>query len=85
MRLSSSSLFDRSLYKLVKKDRKYKARVEKTLEHLVDQAMSNSLRLHKLSGSDNFSISVDMDIRIVFSWDRGEILLLNIGKHEDVY
>jgi len=46
-----------------------------------------SLRLHKVSGrfGSVWSISIDMDVRVIFRL-KGELInLLGIGTHEDIY
>lgn len=44
-----------------------------------------ALRLHKLSGKENWSISISSDIRLKFSIHRDTILCLDIGTHDEVY
>jgi len=44
-----------------------------------------SLRLHKLAGRETYSVSVDMKIRILIQLDAGDIHLLRIGTHNEVY
>lgn len=44
-----------------------------------------SFRLHKLIGQENYSISVDMKIRIIIHLDEDKIFLLRIGNHKQVY
>jgi len=87
MQVSSSSHFDKNLVKLYKSDSSYKAKVAKTVKELVNlnPATPGSIMIHKLSGTENYSISVDMSIRIVCRWRQNEIFLSDIGKHEDVY
>ncbi|MGI6278876.1 MAG: hypothetical protein ACOYJ8_03690 [Patescibacteria group bacterium] len=44
-----------------------------------------ALRLHKLSGTNIWSVSVDMENRIIFSWEKDGLFLLDIGSHDEVY
>ena len=44
-----------------------------------------SLRLHKLSNMEFYSVSVDMKIRIVFRLDKDKMFLIRIGNHDEVY
>jgi len=43
------------------------------------------LRLHKLSGQNNWSIFITRDIRIIFGFKGKKIYLLSIGFHDEVY
>lgn len=88
MQIVSSKRFDRNLSKLYDSDSFYKEKVSKVLKNLITPnalLYSRSSRLHKLRGSEIYSVSVDMSIRIIFQINGNEINLLNIGKHEDVY
>ena len=47
-----------------------------------------SLKLHKLSGnlSSHWAISIEADLRIIFRYtEDGNILLVEIGSHDEVY
>ena len=46
-----------------------------------------SLRLHKLEGGphEDWSISIEKDIRILFSYVKDGIVLVDVGKHDDIY
>jgi mRNA-degrading endonuclease YafQ of YafQ-DinJ toxin-antitoxin module len=61
------------------------AQVTKTLVLLGVNLLYPSLRLHKLSGTQNYSVSVNMSIRIIFHKDQDYLYLLRIGTHEEVY
>jgi mRNA-degrading endonuclease YafQ of YafQ-DinJ toxin-antitoxin module len=56
---------------------------------LKDNPFHPSLRLHKLKGelSEYYSISMDMKYRVVLEIiiKDNELLLLDIGSHDDVY
>jgi len=71
----------KSLYK----DSRYQTKVKKILYLLQQNPNHPSLRLHKLSGTNNYSISVDMSIRIIINIDSDNIYLLRIGPHQLVY
>jgi mRNA-degrading endonuclease YafQ of YafQ-DinJ toxin-antitoxin module len=62
---------------------------QKTLELLELNPLHPSLRLHKLKGRlDGYSsVSVNIRYRIVveFYIEENEIILVNIGTHDDVY
>ncbi len=61
----------------------------KTLELLEENPYHPSLRLHKLEGrlSDLYSVSINIVYRITLEFiiEKDNILLINIGKHEEVY
>ncbi len=61
----------------------------KTIKQLEIDPFYPSLRLHKLKGdlSEYYSVSIDMSYRIVIDLiitDK-EIILLDIGSHDEVY
>lgn len=85
MRLILSSNFQRKLDKLLQKEPQLKNRVNKTLRLMQTDLNYPALRLHKLSGTNIWSVSVDMEKRIVFSWEENGLFLLDIGKHNEVY
>lgn len=62
---------------------------QKTLELLELDPAHPSLRLHRLKGklSDLYSVSINLTYRITIEFViEGEaILLVNVGKHEQVY
>jgi proteic killer suppression protein len=62
---------------------------EKIIWLLADNPHHPSFRLHKLEGKmrDYHSVSINMRYRIVIDFiiNDKEIILLNIGTHDDVY
>jgi len=85
MDLITSSKFNSDLQKFLKKNPNYKIKVKKCLILLITNIYHPSLRLHKLIGKENYSISVDMKIRIIIHIDENKIFLLRIGNHQQVY
>lgn len=77
--------FQKQLKKLISRDSGVKARISKSLKTLLTDIDHPSLRLHKLSGRDNWSISMTKSIRIILHIEGNKIYLLEIGKHEEVY
>ncbi len=73
--------------KFLKKHPNLKDRYYKTLEILEDNPFHPSLRLHKLSGSDYRSISINMNYRIIlyFLIKDKDIYLLDIDSHDKAY
>lgn len=85
MNLVPSAHFVRDIRKLEKGNSKLKERIRKQLYQLHINPAHPSLRFHKLEGKETYSVSVSMDIRIIFSLRGDTIYLLRIGSHEDVY
>ena len=77
--------FDINLRKIVKSNAKLKFKIQKQIEFLSINPKHSSSRLHKLSGRNNWSISVTKSIRIVFTIENNRILLNRIGTHDEVY
>lgn len=80
-----SRRFERDLKKILRKNPKLKEKVERRVLILARNPKHKSLRLHKLSGSDNWSLSVSMDVRIIFSIRKNRVLCTRIGTHDEVY
>ena len=85
MRYVVSKKFVKNLSKLKKANPEYEYRVGKTLKDYATDPTIHSLRVHKLQGTGEFSISVDMSIRILLCREGEKAYLLDRGKHEDVY
>lgn len=84
MNLIATSRFDRELDRLVKKRLDIAKRVNKTLRLFSLNPHHPSLRLHKIS-HDMYSLSIDMNMRILILWEDDQVFLLRIGTHEEVY
>lgn len=80
-----SEAFQKQAKQLSTKDPRIKTRLQKTLGFLQKDIRHPSLRLHKLSGMHNWSISVTNSIRIIAHIEENTVYLLRIGKHEEVY
>lgn len=85
MNLIPSARFIADIKKLERGNTQLKEAIAKTLYHLRINPGHSSLRLHKLSGQQVYSVSVNMRIRIVFVRFGDDVHLLRIGMHEDVY
>ncbi|BCD61464.1 HigB toxin protein [Nitratiruptor sp. YY08-26] len=75
--------------KFFKKHPNLLPKYKKVIEQLENDPYYPSLRLHKLKGDLNeyYSVSIDMHYRIVIDLiitDK-EIILLDIGSHDEVY
>ena len=62
-------------------------KVTSVLSALVVNPFDSSLRTHKLSGRLNmcYGASINYRYRIVFGLDDKNVILLNIGSHDEVY
>jgi addiction module RelE/StbE family toxin len=80
-----SKHFERELKKIIKKEPKLKNKIEKQFLLLHSNPKQKSLRLHKLQGRDNWSLSITMGIRLIFSIRGNKIICLKIGPHDEVY
>jgi len=85
MKLVVSAHFHKSLIKLSVKNSKLKKQISKTLKLLTTSPHHPSLRLHKLSSKNDYSVSVNMSIRIILRFVGEDIYLLEIGSHDEVY
>jgi len=81
----ASKQFISRLEKLLNRDNHIESRVTKTLELLRKNINYPSLRLHKLKGCDNYSISVNKSLRFIINIKENKIALLDIGTHDEVY
>jgi addiction module RelE/StbE family toxin len=80
-----SDRFKKDLQKLIKKDFGIKNKIRKQIELLVVNPRHKSLRTHKLSGTDNWSLSINMSLRLIFTIRKNIILCTRIGTHDEVY
>lgn len=85
--------FVRALKRTVRKYPNLKAEVEETLRLLQEEPFATQLATHKLKGklAGSWACSAGYDLRIVFDFVKSEvqqeddILLLEIGTHDEVY
>lgn len=85
--------FVRSLKRTLKKQPSLRTRVEQTLRRLVDDPFDPALGAHKLKGklAGTWACCVAYDLRILFRFVPAEsgaeenILLIDVGTHEEVY
>lgn len=81
----TTSRFDRELAALVKSQRLTRSRMDKILTILTTNPRHPSLHLHKLTGTNNYAVSVDQNIRIILNWENDRLYLSRIGSHDEVY
>ncbi len=82
-KLKYTKEFEKNLKLLTKEEQKM---VFNKLKLLVQDPFYPSLRIKKIQGlSDVFEMSVNMDIRILWKYENGVIiLLLDVGHHKDI-
>jgi addiction module RelE/StbE family toxin len=80
--------FKRIYRKKIKDDSELKKRFWKALESFSKNPFNPSLKTHKLTGRLHglWAFSVSFDCRVIFKFlNDKEILLIDIGSHEEVY
>ena len=82
-KLKYTRTFEKDLKSLSSKEQKA---VAQKLKILAENPFYPSLRTKKVQGLDNvFEMSVNMDIRILWKYEDGIIiLLLDVGHHKDI-
>ncbi len=87
MNIFPSTHFKRALKKVLKRRPDLKTQIEKKIDLLREESSHPSLGLHKLKGehAKDWGISIEKDLRITFTYVSNGILLISIGKHEEVY
>ena len=82
-KLKYTKEFERNLKSLTSKEQKM---VLNKLKILIENPFYPSLRTKKVQGLENvFEMSVNMDIRILWTYENGIIiLLLDVGHHKDI-
>ncbi|MAD41756.1 MAG: plasmid stabilization protein [Arcobacter sp.] len=88
-KLLISDEYKKKLKKFFKKHPNMLDRYSKCLFILEQDPYHPSLRIHKLKGrlAEFYSISINMEYRIIIDFiiRDGEIILVDIGTHDDVY
>lgn len=81
--------FKRSYKKRVGKNNQLKKKFWSALELFTNNPFDPRLKTHKLTGKLDglWALSVDYDCRIVFKFlkNTDEVLLIDIGSHDEVY
>ncbi len=85
--LAWSTGFRRGFKKTTRKDPVLKDKIFHVLEKLSRQPFDPALKAHKLHGklSGLWACQVEYDCRIVFTFEKELIVLVDIGKHDEVY
>ncbi len=87
--LIETEKYNKKLLKFFKKHRNKLIKYEKTVTMLENNPYHPSLRLHKLQGKlqEFYSVYIDMEHRIIIDFiiiDK-QIILIDIGSHDEVY
>jgi len=80
--------FKKAYQKTVKKNQALKERFWKVMEDFSQDPFTPHLRTHKLTGKLQglYAFSVAYDCRVIFRFlDRGSVLLIDFGGHDEVY
>ena len=87
MNIYFSKEFIKSYKKVTKKNSLLKEKIKISLSVFKENPRHPSLRLHWLKGKmvEDWSISVQSDLRIVFTFVSNGVLLVDIGNHKEVY
>lgn len=88
-----SQSFKRAYKTFIKRNPDLQAKIAEKLKLLAIDPYHASLRTHKLKGqlSGAWACSIEYDCRLIFSFTRNpetgeeEILLIDIGTHDEVY
>ncbi len=80
--LRFTSKFYKSLKKLSHNEQ---MQTFKKLKLLAENPLHPSLRSKKVRGTETFEMSVNMDIRVIWKYDNGIIIIvIEVGHHKDV-
>ena len=87
MEILPSSYFSRKYKKFVKKHPQLSSKIDQKLELFRTDQNHPSLRLHKLSAknAEVWSISISTEIRVLFTYTSGGVILIDVGSHDEVY
>lgn len=80
--------FKRIYKKKIKNNNELKKRFWDAMEAFSKNPFSPRLKTHKLTGQLEglWALSIDYDCRVVFQFiDKNEVLLIDIGGHDEVY
>ena len=88
IRVTRDQGFKRIYKKKVKNNEELKKRFWDAMELFLKEPFNPHLRTHKLTGrlEGLWAFSVTYDCRVIFKFlDKGEVLLIDIGGHDEVY
>jgi len=87
MNVYLSTLFLRSLKRLIKKNPSLHHKVKEKISLFQNNPEHPTLKLHKLTGGQEnvWSLSVGYNLRITFVYQNGDVVLVNIDTHDEIY
>ena len=84
-----TNTFSRTARKFLKRNPDLKGEFERTLNQLAEDPAHPKLRLHplkgKLAGKHAVSLTYSHRIVLVLEMDEGDIVLLDVGTHDQAY
>lgn len=85
MKLVSTSHFDKKLSKKIKENTVLKKKISQRLKLLTSDMASPVLKTHKLKGkrSEEYAITIEGNLRIVFQIVKDTILLTDLINHDE--
>lgn len=87
MNVYLSKNFIKASKKLTKSNLLIKKKIKEKIKLFINNPKHPSLKLHKLKGKmvEDWSFSVENNLRIVFTYVEDGVLLVDIGSHDEVY
>ncbi|KKQ24992.1 MAG: hypothetical protein US40_C0004G0030 [Candidatus Roizmanbacteria bacterium GW2011_GWC2_37_13] len=87
MNVYLSKNFDKFFKKLTKNNPSLKEKIKEKITLFQENPHHPSLKLHKLKGKmvEDWSFSVEGNLRIVLTYVDDGVLLVDIGSHDEVY
>lgn len=91
MKIITSNRFDRSYKRVIGTDAKLEDKVNNVIKQLGENPFEPNLKTHKLKGklAQLWACKVTDDLRIIFEFVQDSsglyILLISIGRHDEVY
>lgn len=85
MRYVFGESFCQIFERFVRKNPSYKKKISKQLDLFRKNHLHPSLRFHKLSGQNIYSVSIDKSIRMLLKLEDQIAYFIEIGTHDEVY
>lgn len=79
-RISTSDRFEKQFKQLAQQEQK---QIKNKIEILAVNPLHPSLRTKRIKGTDDmFECSINMDIRIIWHYEKNRMMLLSVGHHD---
>ena len=87
MKLAFTIQFNDKLEKIKKSNPEVYIKIKQKLKLFEQNPSHPSLRTHKLKGNlqNTWSISIDKNFRLVFFFDKEQIVFFYLGTHDELY